>query len=74
MPFSKELRQALTALGAEIRKRREAAGLSLDDATAQARNWGRIERAEIDPTLKELERIATALGAPLHEILKAARL
>jgi transcriptional regulator with XRE-family HTH domain len=52
----------LLAIGPEVRRRREAAGLSL-------RSLARLERAEREPRLSVLYALATALSCDLTDLL-----
>jgi transcriptional regulator with XRE-family HTH domain len=56
-----------------IRSRRESLGLPQEDVGDLHRNsLGKIERAEIAPTVLQLDRIATALGLSGSELLSEA--
>ena len=63
-------------VGATIRKRREALGLSQEDLAEGAsvhRNYiGAVERGESNPSLVKLGKIAKALGLKTSELLKEA--
>lgn len=66
----------LTALGREIRKRREALGVSQEELAERSglhRNYiGGIERGERNVGIKAIFRLAAALGVPAWEILRGA--
>lgn len=63
-------------LGLTVRRLRQEAGLS-QEALADAAGLDRayisgLERGRRNPTLASLTRIATALGVPLHDLMKEA--
>lgn len=67
----------LSALGAEIRRRREALNLSqaklADDAGVHINVIGRLERGSYNPTVVTLGAVAAALGVSLSAILDQRR-
>jgi transcriptional regulator with XRE-family HTH domain len=60
--------------GRQVRRRREAAGLSqeeLAERTGVSRNYvGMIERGETNPTLLVLHNLATALGLAMSTLIR----
>lgn len=66
----------LIALGREIRKRREALGVSQEELAERSglhRNYiGGIERGERNVGVKAIFRLAAGLGVPAWEILRGA--
>lgn len=74
-PASKRLKDPeLVALGARIRRLREAAGMTQEGvAHAADIHWtyvGQIERGERNPTYKNLLRLAAGLGVEPSRILR----
>lgn len=69
---------ALPRLGAAIRARRKALGLSqealADAAQIDRAHMGKIERGERNVTILNVLRVATALKASVAEICKSAGL
>jgi len=63
-------------IGAALRKRREASGLSQDTFAAEIgmhrAYYGSLERGEVNLTLKTLRRICTGLRAKVWEVLREA--
>ena len=63
----------LTAFGEIVRDKRKEQGLSQEDLAFKAdlhRTYiGMIERAEKNLTLANIEKIALALGVPIHALL-----
>jgi transcriptional regulator with XRE-family HTH domain len=74
--LSPETRHTLKCIGVEIHARREKLGLDIMTLAARAGIdadlWAGIEAGEINATMDDLFAIAEVLGAPLHEIVKAA--
>lgn len=70
-------RRLHVALGAEIRRRREAAGLGVSELARRAgvsKGFvSQIERARTSPSLATLDAIARALGAPVADLLSPTR-
>jgi transcriptional regulator with XRE-family HTH domain len=64
----------LDVFTANLRRLREERGLSQeavgDRAGMTQSQYARIERGDVDPTLKTLKRLATALGVPTSELLQ----
>ena len=67
---------SLIALGKELRRRREARGLSVEQlakrAGLSARALGLIEKGERDPSTMILVAIARELGVPVGTLLQEA--
>jgi DNA-binding XRE family transcriptional regulator len=60
---------------AKLKKAREDAGLTQDQAAAAAglsgrQAWNNIERGRVDVTLSTLDRIAQAVGKKAKDLLK----
>jgi transcriptional regulator with XRE-family HTH domain len=70
---SHEVRRVLRGLGARIRTARIDAGLSQEQAAAQAaidyKRWQRLEEGSVNPTVRTLVRVAAALGLSFWELL-----
>lgn len=66
----------LQRIGAEIRERREAIGLSqeeLGELSSLHRTYiGSVERGERNITISGLKKIATALQLPVAELIRRA--
>ncbi len=64
----------MISIGARIRELREKCGLSQGDierASGMMRAYiSRIERGHTVPNLESIERFATALGVPVHELFR----
>ncbi len=62
----------LRGIGARIGAIRKAAGLTQEDAAHRARidykRWQRLERGDVNPTVRTLLRAATALGVDLSRL------
>lgn len=73
MGASHEVRRVLRGLGARIRTARIDAGLSQEQAAAQAaidyKRWQRLEEGSVNPTVRTLVRVAAALGLSFWELL-----
>ena len=69
-----QVRNYRKALGARIRKLRNAKGLSQEDfadiCTFNRNYVGRIERGELNPTLDSLWKVGSALGTSVSALLK----
>lgn len=70
-------RATLSKIGEAVRARRIAAGLSqealADSAKIDRSHMGKIERGERNVTLLLVERIATALGTSIAELMTDAK-
>lgn len=63
-------------IAANVRSRREEAGLSLEEAADRAemhwRHWQKVEACEVNTTLRTLARLAGALGLDPADLLAPA--
>jgi transcriptional regulator with XRE-family HTH domain len=63
----------LRGVGARIRAARIDAGLSQEQAAAQAaidyKRWQRLEEGSVNPTVRTLVRVAAALGLSFWELV-----
>lgn len=63
----------LDVFTANLRRTREERGLSQeavgDRASMTQSQYARIERGDVDPTIKTLKRLATALGVSASDLL-----
>jgi transcriptional regulator with XRE-family HTH domain len=70
---SDEVRRVLRGVGARIRAARIDAGLSQEQAAAQAaidyKRWQRLEEGSVNPTVRTLVRVASALGLSFWELV-----
>ena len=68
--------EILQAIGAEIRRRREAAGLSMDDLAQRAelhKNYiNKLELGQVDFSISVLWSVAEALGCEVANLLPGA--
>jgi transcriptional regulator with XRE-family HTH domain len=66
--------EPLDAFTANLRRARKERGLSQeavgDRAGMTQSQYGRIERGEVDPSIKTLARLAAAVGATASELLR----
>lgn len=69
--------QVLREIGARLRKCRERAGLTQEQAATQSgidyKRWQRLEGGQANPTVKTLVRAATALGITFWELVRAPK-
>lgn len=67
-------KSVLAKFGEQVRQKRTALKLSQEELAERAgvhRTYiGMIERAEKNITLGNIEKVANALGVPLHQLLK----
>lgn len=63
-----------SAVAAEIRRIRRAKDLTQEEAASRAgfdfRYWGKIESGDLNPTLRTLFRVASALGVGVAELVR----
>ncbi|HEX5924189.1 MAG TPA: helix-turn-helix transcriptional regulator [Baekduia sp.] len=63
---------AVQRFGSNLRAAREAAGLSQESVALEADipqgHYSRIERGEVEPSMRVLVRVAAALGTTLHDL------
>ncbi len=68
---------SLIEFGREVRRRREAAGLTLEDlaeSSGLSPNYiGQIETGKRDPSLATMESLAQALDVPLGDLIGGVR-
>lgn len=64
----------LSAIGANIRRAREAAGLTQEEAAHRARidykRWQRVEAGAVNCTIRTLVRVADALSVSVWDLLR----
>ena len=67
----------LTDIGRRIRAARLAVGITQEQAAASSgidhKRWQRLEQGAVNPTVRTLVRVATALGISVWDLLGPAR-
>ncbi len=72
-----EADEIMAAFAERVRALREASGMSQErfaiEATIDRSYYGKIERGEANPTLRQIALIAITLGKPVDRLFKAPR-
>ncbi len=73
MPTS-SVRAVLRDVGRLVQQARVRADLTQEEAASRAgidyKRWQRLEKGEVNPTLRTLVRVAAALGLPFWDLVK----
>ncbi len=76
MPKTEPTSEVLREVGQRVRAAREAAGYTQEEAAARAdidyKRWQRLEQGTVNPTIRTLARVASALGVGFWAMLCAA--